>query len=411
MIIKHTFSYTGASGAVTIQWFRTGDVLVENGTFSGVVVTGATTTELTITDATSEWFGAYYARVTDAAGCIAQTSPRCTLAVSTPESQDIRVNNTLTLSVVSIGSVGTPTYQWYFNDVALVDGPSGSATIAGSTTAELVITGITLDMSGEYSVTVTDPDTGSCSVTSSADVEVKESAISFAFFFLPLAEPSIETPIITDYAFQVGDQATVSLALKTAGSPNDYLVSLTVDDGTDSNTITDEPVSMTIRTWNLIAVVYNENTGLASVYVNAVLVGTTAGTPVAIGPQPSGRVFLQNSAGDVLDAQSRYVFLQDFTGAWVNHALTGAEITALYNSGTGLNGPPWGSVTPPSVWWNFDDAGRLIGSENFVDSIIGALLAPSNSAPQIEGLSGFSVIKTDLNTELSTGFLTALEYI
>lgn len=75
----------------------------------------------------------------------------------TTQPQAYAWTNTGTASFSVVAS-GTPllVYQWLFNGTNLTDGPSGTgSTIAGSTTTNLVITGLTLADLGNYQVVVT----------------------------------------------------------------------------------------------------------------------------------------------------------------------------------------------------------------------------------------------------------------
>jgi hypothetical protein len=173
-----TFSFEVVSGhTITIQWYKD-DVAVADGTFDGVVVAGSTTNTMTITDPTTAWDGEYYAIVTDStAECTTQTDPvdvtvpnvECALAITTqPVSEEINEGATLELTVAATGAVGTVTYQWYLDGVALEDGPSGAATISGATTATLTITDFTVALEGNYTVILIDTNFADCSVESDA---------------------------------------------------------------------------------------------------------------------------------------------------------------------------------------------------------------------------------------------------
>ncbi len=172
-----TFTFTVASShVVTIQWYKDGVALVD-GTYDGVVISGVDTNTLTITDPTAAWNGSYYATIYDAtAVCTVTTDPvevgvpgTCTLIITLqPDSEELDVGDTLELEVAITGAQGTPTYQWYLDGVALVDGASGDATISGATTASLTVTNITEALAGDYTVVIIDPFIADCSVTSDA---------------------------------------------------------------------------------------------------------------------------------------------------------------------------------------------------------------------------------------------------
>ncbi len=84
--------------------------------------------------------------------------------ISQPQTYAWTNSGTANFSVVASGTPAL-VYQWLFNGTNLVDGPSGSgSTISGSTTTNLMITGLTTSDLGNYQVIVTN-DYGS--VTSS----------------------------------------------------------------------------------------------------------------------------------------------------------------------------------------------------------------------------------------------------
>jgi hypothetical protein len=150
-------------------------VAVVDGAYDGVVVSGSTTNTMTITDPTAAWNGEYYAIVTDStAECTTQTDPVdvevpdvCALAITTqPVSQELEVGEDLELTVTSSGSVGTVTYQWYLDGVALTNGASGDSTISGVTTASLTIENVTASLDGSYTVQIIDDAFADCSVVS-----------------------------------------------------------------------------------------------------------------------------------------------------------------------------------------------------------------------------------------------------
>lgn len=424
-----TFAYTAPAGHITeVQWYHDGVALVD-GTYGGTTVSGATTTTLDIENPDASYNGDYYAIVTDLSvpGCAVQTDTitvtafNCTLAiVDQPVSQDVDSGTTLNLSVTATGNAGTISYQWYRDGVALTDGASGGATISGATTANLSIDSITTDLAGSYTVTLVDE--AACSVTSNAALvtvtEVVTNAISFAFFLQMVSQPDpANTGILTAYRYRLWDdpsgsvQGSISLACSAVGGGSDaYAFSLTVTQGGDSNDFTGVNVSLPLRTWHHIAVIYDGSTGLASLYVDAALVATTSGTPVTLTPQPYGEINMRNDGFALPSYADGYVYFQDLTGYWIGHGLTGVELTALYNSGNGLNGPPWTSVTAPTVWWGFDDAGRTDATEAFIDAQLGVELWPDGSCPQIEGLIDYAILKNGFQRDNSTDILASLAY-
>lgn len=168
MIIKLTFTYDGAIGSATITWTRN-DVLVTDGTFSGVVISGATTTTLTIENADSDWWGNYVATVTDSEQCVVATQSfpvGCNLAITVqPESQVVAVDGEATLTFEHTGT-GPFTYQWTLDGTPLTDGTTGDgAVISGATTQTLSITGFQCLEAGSYACEVTDTSFPHCTAT------------------------------------------------------------------------------------------------------------------------------------------------------------------------------------------------------------------------------------------------------
>jgi hypothetical protein len=206
-------------------------------------------------------------------------------------------------------------------------------------------------------------------------------------------------------------QSRIRLDCVAVGGGSDtYIFTLTVSQGGDSNTLTSAPIALPVRTWHLVAVVYDGDTGLATLYVDATSAGTTSGTVVTLTSQPYGYLNLTGASHSAIDFLDSYVYMQDMTGVWVGHALTGTELTALYAAGAGLNGPPWTTVTEPTAWWDFDDAGRTDGTETFVDSTAALNLTPSGSIAQIEGLIDYAVIKTGFVRTLETEVTATFAY-
>jgi hypothetical protein len=171
MNIRLTFNYTGEFGSATVAWYRD-DVLVEDGTFGSVVVTGATTTTLEIENLDEDWWGNYHAEVTDEAGCEASSDPvgvGCLLEITTePELQLVTVGDevVLTVAYTAGSSVGPFTVQWALDGNPLADGPVGDgAVISGATTTTLTITNVQEAQAGDYEVTITDASFPDCELS------------------------------------------------------------------------------------------------------------------------------------------------------------------------------------------------------------------------------------------------------
>ena len=139
------------AGAVTYAWYKDGNALTEGGDYTGV-----SKSKLKVSDlASGVNDGAFVVKATNICGTV--NSNTATVAVSTsvlsittqPVSQQICVGSDLNLSVVANGS-STLSYVWKKSGVALVDGGA----VAGSSTANLIITGITNTDLNDYTVDV-----------------------------------------------------------------------------------------------------------------------------------------------------------------------------------------------------------------------------------------------------------------
>jgi lipocalin len=426
-----TVAVTGNVGTLTYQWYLDG-VALENGASGDAVIDGATEETLIISNITPDLAGNYTVIVTDDVqdDCTATSNPAvvtvasgCTLAISVqPVTQEVEDGGTLNLTVTVTGGVGTLTYQWYLDDVALVDGASGDATISGATTAALTITDITPELAGDYTVVITDDEYAECTVISeAATVTVTEAVtntISFAFWMEMLSQPDpAGADILSNYDFELWDdpsgsmQSRIRLTCEAVGGGADtYTFTLTVTEGVLTSTMTSAPISMALRSWHHIAVLYLGDSGTCQLYIDTTFIGGTSGDTVTLTPQPYGYLNMTGAAHSVIDYLDSYVYMQDMTGVWMGHALTEAELIALYNSQAGFNGPPWDSITVPTAWWDFDDADRIDATEAFVDVIAAIELTPGGSIVQLEGLIDYGVVKTGFVRVMETAVIADFAY-
>lgn len=151
---------TGAS--VTFTVVATGTApLSYQWTFGGGVITGATASSYTLTNAQTTNSGDYKVTVTNSAGFVTSNAATLTVAAgpaisAQPQSQTVNAGATTTLSVTATG-VGL-TYQWMLNGTA----------IAGATSSTLSISNTSATAAGSYTVVITDSSNNS--LTSSAAI-------------------------------------------------------------------------------------------------------------------------------------------------------------------------------------------------------------------------------------------------
>jgi hypothetical protein len=161
------------SGLLTYQWQKAGVNLSDGGKSSGSM-----TPTLTITNVQAGELGSYSILVSNAYG--ASASSAATLAIATPPLIQTQPQNRTasagSLVLFSVSATGNGlTYQWMRNGTNLVD----AGNIAGSTTATLLLTGVTRLDATNYTVVITN---AAGSITSSP----ASLAVTFAF---PVKEP------------------------------------------------------------------------------------------------------------------------------------------------------------------------------------------------------------------------------
>jgi hypothetical protein len=166
-----TFAAT-AIGTVPLsyQWQGNGTNLVNGKHKNGPIISGATTSVLTISNVQTTNSGNYTLAVTNVAG--SATSSNAVLLVTNvlpaiivqPVSQTNGVGTTVTLAVIATGTAPL-SYQWQVNGTNLLNGGSKHGSIvSGATNNVLKISNVQLTNSGSYTVIVTN---AAGSVTSS----------------------------------------------------------------------------------------------------------------------------------------------------------------------------------------------------------------------------------------------------
>jgi hypothetical protein len=152
------------SAPLSYQW-QTNNVNVSN----GGIVSGATTSTLTLTGVTPSWALNYRVIVSNAAGSVT-SSPAATLTVNVPpsittqpSSQSVYLGQNASFSVVATGTAPL-TYQWKANSGTGYTNVVNGGPISGATSSALTITGVTTNWALTYEVVVAN---GVGSVTSS----------------------------------------------------------------------------------------------------------------------------------------------------------------------------------------------------------------------------------------------------
>ena len=183
----------GAAGTapLTYQWSRDGNALQDGGAISG-----ATTTNLTITGITFDDVGSYTVSVTNSLGA-SVTSSNAVLTVldpaitSNPQSLTNDYGTTASFSVTAAGS-GPFTYMWQKNGVNM----TGSGNASGITTSSLTLTNVSYLDAASYSVIVSN-NVGNTATSASAVLTVREPIIN--------SQPTSKTNIAgQDTSFTVG---------------------------------------------------------------------------------------------------------------------------------------------------------------------------------------------------------------
>ncbi|MGD0743650.1 MAG: immunoglobulin domain-containing protein [Verrucomicrobiota bacterium] len=152
-----TFAVT-ATGTVPLsyQWqFKTNDLADWVNLSNGGKISGATSTNLTITNAQATNGGSYSVIVTNAGGAVTSSVVVLTVAISPvitvqPTNQSMAVGTTATFVVAAVGKVPL-SFQWQVGGANLVNGGN----ISGATAKTLTISNAQTTNSGTYTVIVT----------------------------------------------------------------------------------------------------------------------------------------------------------------------------------------------------------------------------------------------------------------
>lgn len=143
-----SFSVSAYGDSLTYQWLH-----------DGVAVDGARQAAFSIPSVSADDFGSYVVIVANTAGVVTTTPVSLEQSVppaisAQPTSVSVDAGGTATLSVAASGNP-PPTYQWYFNGVA----------ISGATDSTLTLSNVLKAQGGSYTVVIT---SGSAKLTSNA---------------------------------------------------------------------------------------------------------------------------------------------------------------------------------------------------------------------------------------------------
>lgn len=141
--------------AVAYQWKQGGTSLTNGG-----IVSGATTSTLTLTGITAASAGSYSVMASNSLGSVSSSIATLTITaadpriVSPPQNLTTNYLGTASFSVLA-GGTAPFAYRWLFNGSPMVDGVlADGATVSGSITSNLTVAGVTYLEAGSYSVAV-----------------------------------------------------------------------------------------------------------------------------------------------------------------------------------------------------------------------------------------------------------------
>ena len=158
-----TFSVVAVgTPTLTYSWTQNGNVIHDGTAGSGMVISGSTTANLTLSNIKLSDSGSLFACTIQNGVGNSITSSNATLIVQDPavtlqpQSTNINYQSTANFSVAALGS-GTLTYRWQLNGANLADGPAASgsgATISGSGTTVLTVQSAGYADAGSYACVV-----------------------------------------------------------------------------------------------------------------------------------------------------------------------------------------------------------------------------------------------------------------
>lgn len=212
-----------------------------------------------------------------------------------------------------------------------LDSLSGGKYVGSITGLQLTPTNIA-SISGVISNAVDSNSTignGSMSSAGSAALSIGTTGCSLSVWQNQIAAPHIIATGGTNLRIQWPDAKSIYSQLNYTNDPP-----VTFDGGVAiTGGILSGPV-VTVSTWNLMVVTLNISTNTVSLYINGSFYTSAVIPTNPTNPQATGSLSFQGvTTGPGEDCAI------DEIGYWGNHVLTAAEVTALYNGGSGARPP------------------------------------------------------------------------
>ena len=324
------FSVTATGTAPLAYQWRTNGVNLGN----GGIVSGATTSTLTLTGISDPWALSYTVVVTNSSGS-ATSSPAATLTVidppvisSSPASQSVLVGATVNFTV-STSSGTTPfTYIWQTNNGSGYATIGNGGIVSGATSATLTLTGVSTSYAQDYRVILSNA-AGSATSSPAATLAVHVPAFI-------VVQPVSQTRIINQAASlsvtAAGDATLVYQWQQTnsAGGGFTNLVNGGPVSGATSSTLS---ISSLTANWaSIYQVVVTNN------YASA----TSIAASLSLAPSGTTALSISNNSFELPHSGSQQIYI---AGTGGNSTFVTGWITATTSGYWDLNIPSGGGIT------------------------------------------------------------------
>lgn len=209
-------------GVLTYQWYKDDSPLF-----------GATSQAYVISSLQGTDEGAYYCEIGNTAGTATSasayvsvnTTPTAPTFVEQPQNTTNSVGGLATLTCRAVGT-GPLSFQWNYNGTPMVDGPStipgDLSVVSGSQTPILTIANLSINESGNYTVTVSGG-AGTPATSDSAYLEVQPPNPVTIAYLRSLLDPSTWQPTDTTTMFTITGVITTFTNL-TSGNTSSYFI-------------------------------------------------------------------------------------------------------------------------------------------------------------------------------------------